>query len=97
MLHRNNDGPTRQPIELADAGANFAIAVVQLAMAADDNGEYLDELERRAEERWQKIQEECERDPLLRWHVGGNGFGIAALRQRWDDRVYDWCIHNGHI
>ena len=52
--------------ELADAGANFAIAVVQLAMAADDNGEYLDELERRAEERWQKIQEECERDPLLR-------------------------------
>ena len=52
--------------ELADAGANLVIAVVKLAMVADENDEYLAELDRRSEERWQKIQEECERDPLLR-------------------------------
>ena len=52
--------------ELADAGANLVIAVVKLAMVADENDEYLAELDRRAEERWQKIQGECERDPLLR-------------------------------
>ena len=52
--------------ELADAGANLVIAVVKLAMVADENDEYLAELDRRSEERWQKIQEECERDPMMR-------------------------------